>query len=99
MFFKGNFDQANRDTINFDYTCPSCKKTCFKINLRDRLRDDFDKLIVNKILLSEDIEKFNIAKQSTLIKNHYNMPFGGTPTYSFVRCVNCRNEFLIVIGK
>ncbi|WP_208746791.1 hypothetical protein [Aquimarina algiphila] len=98
VFFKGDFDLADRDTINFRYVCPFCEKSCFKINLRDRLRDDFEKIVENKILLPEDIEENKIVISSKLFKNSYNMIYGGTPTYSFIKCNNCTSEYLAVIG-
>lgn len=98
VFFEGDFDTANRDSINFVHQCANCNNSCFKINLRDRLRFDFDELTSSEILSHNDIDKYRVAKKSKLFKNSYNMFYGGTPTYSFVKCGVCDSKYLIVVG-
>jgi hypothetical protein len=98
VFFKGDFDVVNKDFVNYTISCPNCKMSCFKINLGERLRYNIDELVKKKIILTKDIEEHQIVKKSKLIENHYNMIFGGTPTYSFVRCGNCKKEYLTIIG-
>ena len=98
VFFKGDFDLANSDSINYLKSCPNCEKSCFKINLSERLRYDIDELVKQKIILTKDIEENQIVKKSNLLNNHYNMIFGGTPTYSFIRCGECKKKYLIIMG-
>lgn len=99
VFFDGDFDGADLNTIVCSVLCPSCNENNMRVGVRDFLGNKVQTLISEKILSEEEVLVNGIADRYSFGDFlSYITKLGGTAEYVVAECGNCNVRLLIVVS-
>lgn len=99
VFFDGDFDGADLNTIVCSVCCPNCMANAMRIGIREFLGNTVQSLISGKILTEEQVLENGIAdKYSFGDFLSYVTKLGGTAEYNVAECGNCEARLLVVVS-
>ncbi len=99
VFFDGDFDGADLNTIVCSVYCPNCKENALRIGIQEFLGKKIQTLINDSILSEEQVLDNGIAdKYSFGDFLSYVTKLGGTAEYVVVECGKCNARLLGVVS-
>jgi hypothetical protein len=99
VFFDGDFDGADLNTIVCSVLCPSCNVNTMRVGVREFLGNKVQSLISEKLLSEEEVLDNGIADKYAFGDFlRYITKLGGTAEYVVAECGDCNAHLLIVVS-
>ncbi len=97
VFFDGDFDGADLNTIVCSVYCPNCKENALRIGIQEFQGKKIQTLINDSILSEEQVLKNGIADKYEFSDFlNYVTKLGGPAEYVVVECGKCNARLLVV---
>lgn len=99
VFFDGDFDGEDLDTIVCPVLCPSCNENNMRVGVREFLGNKIQTLISENLLSEEEVLVNGIADRYSFGDFlSYVTKLGGTAEYVVAECGNCNARLLVVVS-